>query len=206
MVPHFLPGENPFLREFAAKHAMPQEGCAAAPRPCCQGGSQARLRCRSWPRRTAASSPSQQESHLQPGDVRAVHVQGNVYLVAGAGTNIAVQVGEDGVIVVDTGATATDKALAVIKELAKEKEIRWIVNTSFRPDHTGGQRSLRERRPHGQRQSRGDRRARERRGAHGAAPKCPTPRWPFNTYFEEMRDFPFNGEPVVLYHHAAVTR
>ena len=59
-------------------------------------------------------------------------------MIVGAGANIAVQVGEDGVLVVDTGATATDKVLAAIKELAKDKEIRWIVNTTFRPDQPRG--------------------------------------------------------------------
>jgi glyoxylase-like metal-dependent hydrolase (beta-lactamase superfamily II) len=149
-------------------------------------------------------APDQQESHLQPGDVRAVHVQGNVYLVAGAGTNIAVQVGEDGVIVVDTGATATDKALAVIKELAKEREIRWIVNTSFRPDHTAGNQAFAS----AGRTVNGNSAAivaHENAAARMARAKVPDSARPFNTYFEETRDFPFNGEPVVLYHHAAVT-
>ena len=29
---------------------------------------------------------------------------------------------------------------------------------------------------------------------------------PFNTYFEASRDFPFNGEPIVLYHDDAGVR
>ena len=42
-------------------------------------------------------------------------------------------------LVVDTGAAGTsDKVLAAIKALAPDKEIRWMVNTTFRPDHTGG--------------------------------------------------------------------
>ena len=54
--------------------------------------------------RNGGFRPEQQPSKLPPGDVRAVPVQGNVYMIVGAGTNIAVQVGEDGVLVVDTGA------------------------------------------------------------------------------------------------------
>jgi hypothetical protein len=137
VVPHFLPGENPFVREFAAKHAMPQEGVRGGAETLLPGWKPGAPPLPFVAAKNGGFKPEQQESHLQPGDVRALHVQGNVYLVVGAGTNIAVQVGEDGVIVVDTGATATDKALAVIKELAKEKEIRWIVNTSC-PDHTAG--------------------------------------------------------------------
>ena len=37
------------------------------------------------------------------GDVETIHVQGNVHMIVGSGANIAVQVGEDGVLVVDTG-------------------------------------------------------------------------------------------------------
>ncbi len=127
-----------------------------------------------------------------------------MYLVVGAGTNIAVQVGEDGVIVVDTGATTTDKALAAIKELAKDKEIRWVVNTSFRPDHTAGNEAFSS----AGRTVNGNPAAivaHENAAARMAHAKVPDSARPFNTYFEEMRDFPFNGEPVVLYHQAAVT-
>ena len=204
VVPHFLPGENPFLREFAAKHAMPQEGVRGGAETLLPGWKPGAPPLPFVAAKNGGFKPEQQASHLQPGDVRAVHVQGNVYLVVGAGTNIAVQVGEDGVIVVDTGATATDKALAVIKDLAKEKEIRWIVNTSFRPDHTAGNEAFSS----AGRTVNGNPAAivaHENAAARMAQAKVPVSARPFNTYFEEMRDFPFNGEPVVLYHHAAVT-
>ncbi len=52
-------------------------------------------------------------------------------MIVGAGANIAVQVGDDGVLVVDTGAAAqSDKVLAAIKAAGRDKEIRWIVNTT----------------------------------------------------------------------------
>ncbi|MEP7310619.1 MAG: MBL fold metallo-hydrolase [Acidobacteriota bacterium] len=204
VVPHFLPGENPFLREFAAKHAMPQEGVRGGAETLLPGWKPGAPPLPLVAAKNGGFKPEEQESHLQPGDVRAVHVQGHVYLVVGAGTNIAVQVGEDGVIVVDTGATATDKALAVIRELAKGKEIRWIVNTSFRPDHTAGNEAFSS----AGRTVNGNPAAivaHENAAARMAQGKVPDSARPFNTYFEETRDFPFNGEPVVLYHHAAVT-
>jgi glyoxylase-like metal-dependent hydrolase (beta-lactamase superfamily II) len=65
-------------------------------------------------------------------------VQGSVYVVAGAGGNIAVQVGEDGVLLVDTGtAQSSDKVMNEIQQLST-KPIRYILNTNARPDHTGG--------------------------------------------------------------------
>ena len=75
---------------------------------------------------------------MPAGEVRAVHVQGNVHMIVGAGANVAVQVGPDGVVVVDTGGAGMgEKVLAAIRQLS-DKPIRWIVNTTFRPDHIGG--------------------------------------------------------------------
>src|SRR5678815_4468892 len=67
-----------------------------------------------------------------------MRVSGDVYLLAGDGANIAVQVGPQGAFVVDTGAgKLSDKVVAAIARLSA-KPIQFIVNTSFRPDHTGG--------------------------------------------------------------------
>src|SRR4029077_5538694 len=52
------------------------------------------------------------------GEIHVVPVQGNVYMLVGAGGNIAVQIGDEGVLVVDTGLVAmSDKVLAAIKKL-----------------------------------------------------------------------------------------
>ena len=56
-----------------------------------------------------------------PGDIGVLPVRGNVYLLVGAGANIAVSVGKDGVFVVDTGpAEAKEKVLAAIQRLSRE--------------------------------------------------------------------------------------
>jgi cyclase len=69
-------------------------------------------------------------------------VQGNVYMIAGAGGNIAVQVGVDGVVLVDSGSTAsTDEVLAAIKTITP-KPIRYIINTGPGADHIGGNEKL----------------------------------------------------------------
>jgi glyoxylase-like metal-dependent hydrolase (beta-lactamase superfamily II) len=59
-------------------------------------------------------------------------------MVSGAGGNIAVQVGDDGVLMVDTGLEAPgERVMEAVRRLSS-KPIRYIVNTSARPDHTGG--------------------------------------------------------------------
>jgi glyoxylase-like metal-dependent hydrolase (beta-lactamase superfamily II) len=73
-------------------------------------------------------------------------VHGNVYVVAGAGSNIAMSVGTDGVLLVDTGsAEMSEKLIAAIQQFLRQRDrfgpqlpIRHIINTSADADHVGG--------------------------------------------------------------------
>ena len=76
------------------------------------------------------------------GDLEVIQVRPNFYMIAGAGGNIAVQVGEDGVLVTDTGlASRADAVLAAIKKISPAP-IRYIANTSADPDHVGGNEAV----------------------------------------------------------------
>jgi len=78
------------------------------------------------------------------GEIQTLKVQGNVYLLTGAGGNIAVQVGDAGVLVVDTGvAEMSDKVVAAIRKLS-DKPIQYLINTHMHPDHTGGNDAVRK--------------------------------------------------------------
>jgi glyoxylase-like metal-dependent hydrolase (beta-lactamase superfamily II) len=62
----------------------------------------------------------------------------NIHLVAGAGGNVTVQIGDDGVLVVDTGSVATAPAtLAAIRRIT-QAPIRYVIDTSADVDHAGG--------------------------------------------------------------------
>jgi cyclase len=75
-------------------------------------------------------------------EIQAQAVQGNIYMLTGAGGNITVQVGEEGVLVVDTQfEPMAPKILAAIRKIS-DKPIRYIVNTHVHPDHTGGNEAL----------------------------------------------------------------
>src|SRR5580658_3235007 len=70
--------------------------------------------------------------------IEVLPVQGNIYMLAGAGGNITLQLGETGVLVVDTGLPPmSDKVIAEIRKLSK-KPLRYVVNTDVHEDHTGG--------------------------------------------------------------------
>ena len=74
----------------------------------------------------------------QPSRLDIVQIRPNVHLIAGAGGNVAVQTGGDGVVLVDTGAAAsTDDLLAAVRRITKAP-IRFIFNTSADADHVGG--------------------------------------------------------------------
>jgi cyclase len=74
-----------------------------------------------------------------PPAVQSYRVQGNVWMLSGGFVNAAVQIGDEGVLVVDTMTDAlAEPMIAEIKRLAGDKPIRWIINTHAHPDHTGG--------------------------------------------------------------------
>ena len=71
-------------------------------------------------------------------EMKSTHVAGNVYMLEGAGGNIGVSVGEDGILIVDDQfAPLADKIRAALKELGDGK-LKFILNTHWHGDHTGG--------------------------------------------------------------------
>jgi cyclase len=70
--------------------------------------------------------------------IKATKVAGNVYMLEGAGGNIGVSVGEDGILIVDDQfAPLADKIRAALKGLT-DKKLHFILNTHWHGDHTGG--------------------------------------------------------------------
>jgi glyoxylase-like metal-dependent hydrolase (beta-lactamase superfamily II) len=91
----------------------------------------------------AAAAPQQPAaSPGGAGDLTVLPIRPNFYLIAGAGGHIAVQIGDDGVVVVDAGLAArAERALAAITKLTPQP-IRYIINTGPDADHVGGNESL----------------------------------------------------------------
>jgi cyclase len=142
--------------------------------------------------------------------VEVFKVKGNVYLVAGAETNVTVQVGPLALFVVDTAtADMSDKLLAAIKTISP-LPIRSIVNTSGNPNYMGGNERFAK--------SSGDNvnaflgqgarvYAHENAYARLSNPKdgsspVPTVLWPTDAFAVPLKSF-YNGEPIQLIHPAS---
>jgi glyoxylase-like metal-dependent hydrolase (beta-lactamase superfamily II) len=87
--------------------------------------------------RTPRQTPFPKNPDWSKLEVETLPVQGQVYLLAGAGGNIAAQVGPDSVLLVDTGyEQMAPKVLAAVRKLSN-KPLRTIINTTLMDSHTG---------------------------------------------------------------------
>jgi glyoxylase-like metal-dependent hydrolase (beta-lactamase superfamily II) len=148
-------------------------------------------------------------------DVRSRLVQGNVWLINAGIVNVAVQIGSDGVFVVDTGSEAMgEKILAEIKRLAGDKPIRYIVNTHAHADHIGGNVAIAKAGKSviagnfaGQAGAEAANAAKivahentqlRMAGGEGGQAAAPTAAMPTDTFFVRRYDMFFNGEAIQM--------
>ena len=158
-------------------------------------------------------------------DVQTMFVQGfdatKVYLIHGAGANITAQIGDDGVLLVDTGTgQATDKVLAAIRRLT-DKPVRYIINTNADVDHAGGNESVLKA-IGGQRTAQGgggggvenpdgamlvahQNTANRMADAADNRPAYPDEVIPKSTFITDNKQIYFNGEPIELWWHGGHT-
>ena len=79
-----------------------------------------------------------QERDFSKVEIKVQKVAGTVYMLQGAGGNIGVSVGEDGIVIVDDQfAPLAPKIKEALKGIT-DKPIRFILNTHYHGDHTGG--------------------------------------------------------------------
>jgi glyoxylase-like metal-dependent hydrolase (beta-lactamase superfamily II) len=71
-------------------------------------------------------------------EIKVTKVSGNIYMLEGAGGNIAASVGDDGIVIVDDQyAPLAEKIQAALKGIT-DKPVRFVINTHYHGDHTGG--------------------------------------------------------------------
>jgi glyoxylase-like metal-dependent hydrolase (beta-lactamase superfamily II) len=223
-VPNYLWGQHPSLREYADKNNVSLLGALGGPetmypeflaklKDAASAETEAKAKLfPSGPQR--ASRAADPDPH--DGEIHVLPVQGGVYMLVGDGGNIAVQVGEQGPMLVDTGkGELSAKVVAAIRKLS-ERPIQFIVNTSFHPDRTGGNVKL-----HaagydpsvvgsffsGQFADAGkgatiigQQNVQNRLSELKGPGAIPSEGWPSDTFFKERRRKFHNGEAVEIFH------
>ena len=81
-----------------------------------------------------------QDKDFSKVEIKVTKVSGNIYMLEGEGGNIAASVGEDGIVIVDDQfAPLAEKIQAALKNLKiTDKPVRFVINTHYHGDHTGG--------------------------------------------------------------------
>ncbi|MES2606548.1 MAG: MBL fold metallo-hydrolase, partial [Pseudomonadota bacterium] len=188
-VPHNLPGENFLLDEFAQKYGVSRWvlGAGAAsmyPEFADSIARDAEVR----PTAPAVVPVINMESGLQ-----SLHVKGKIWLITGAGANIVAQVGDEGVLLVDSGSAAMAAAVREeVRKIAGDKPIRYLINTQWSEEHTGGNVLLSA---EGQRPAI---LAHENVGLRMSAAGAEASTLEMETYYGDSKMIYFNGEVVEL--------
>lgn len=156
-------------------------------------------------------APAQQNT---PIELHTLHVQGNVYMIVGAGGNVTVQTGDDGILLVDSGLPGnTDKLIAEVRKISKGP-IRYLINTHVHPDHVGGNEkiflagsTITGGNVTGDIQDAGvgatiiaHEAVLNRISSATGNQVMPAKAWPSDTYFTREKKLFFNGEAVLLSH------
>ncbi len=144
------------------------------------------------------------------GEIGVLPVQGKVYMLNLGDVNVVAQVGEDGILLVDTGPSEwTDRIVRTLQDRFPERDIRIIVNTHMHPDHTGGNAALAKLaggggggggRGGGPRIVAHENTLNRMSGATEGEKELPQEMLPTSTFFTAEKEIYFNGEPIeVLY-------
>jgi len=148
-------------------------------------------------------------------EVHTLHVQGNVYMLVttgAAGGNVTLQVGDDGVLLVDTSVpSVTSQLVAEIRKLS-DKPIRYVINTHVHADHVGGNEAIAKM---GSTIAGGNVGVGAGEGAGviahenvmtrmsaptGTTAPMPFAAWPTDTFFTAKKELFFNGEAIEIEH------
>ncbi|MGH9943260.1 MAG: MBL fold metallo-hydrolase [Pyrinomonadaceae bacterium] len=90
----------------------------------------------------AASAARAQQQDFSSVQMKTTHVAGNVHMIEGAGGNIGVSAGPDGILIVDDQfAPLADKIRAALKQINPGK-LEFVLNTHYHGDHTGSNKEF----------------------------------------------------------------
>jgi glyoxylase-like metal-dependent hydrolase (beta-lactamase superfamily II) len=156
---------------------------------------------------------SEKTRTTETGDLEVLQLRPNFFMIAGAGGHIGVQVGDDGVVVVDTGSTASAGAVVAAIRKVTTQPIRYVINTSADPDHVGGNEAVAKAGQSlftsadflgGGASILSAERVLARMGAPtGQASPFPVAAWPTETFDHPRKYMYLNGEGIEILHQPA---
>src|SRR5436309_3516227 len=141
-----------------------------------------------------------QQQDFSKVEIKVEHAAGKVYVLYGAGGNIGVSVGEDGILIVDDQyAPLADKIRAALKGLGEGK-LKFVLNTHWHGDHTGGNESFGAEAPILAQTNVRKRMAVEQHVMGETVPASPAKALPVVTYDHSV-SIHWNGEEIHVVHY-----
>ena len=225
-VPHYLPGENPYLASARkSQHLTDDGGSGGAATTYPEYATNGRV---AWPVLPPSPAASARLAEAREGSgsgsdgpsttVEILPVHSNIFMLATSGGNVTVQTGDQGVLLVDAGPERlSGLLLAAIRKLS-DKPIRSLLNTHYHSDHTGGNEAVAKvgvrLRMSGGANTQGGMYAGPAAIAHenvllamsaptGERAPTATAAWPTDTFFTDEHEVVFNGEAILLRHQPA---
>ena len=150
------------------------------------------------------------------GQVGVLPVQGRIYMLNLGDANIVAHVGDDGILLVDTGPVEwSDRILSTLRDRFPGRAIRYIINTSMLPEHTGGNAAM-AKTAGGAGGGRGgggggggaariiahENTMNRMQGTVESEKELPPEMLPTSTFFTKKKEIYFNGEPIEILYQA----
>ena len=154
------------------------------------------------------SAVSSRAAEPDTGGLDVIRVRPNFYMIAGAGGNIGVQIGSDGVVLLNSGnGAASNQVIGSIKKVT-DLPIRYIINTDAGPDFVGGNAKLAKT---GLNVLNGQSGAAilahesvlNRMSARNAKPSYPGDAWPSEAFLTKRYAFRMNDDAIEIFYQPA---
>ena len=145
-----------------------------------------------------------------PGEVGVLPVQGNVYMLNLGDVNIVAQVGDDGILLVDSGPAAwSERITQTLRDRFGDRPLRYLINTSMNTSHAGGNATMMKLAPPGNNTAKliaHENTLNRMNGTAEGETELPQDMLPTSTFFTEKKEIYFNGEPIeILFQPKAYT-
>jgi cyclase len=136
------------------------------------------------------------------GEVGVLPVQGNIYMLNLGDVNIVAQVGDDGILLVDSGPAAwSERITQTLRDRFGDRPLRYLINTSVDTNHAGGNASMMKLAPPGNNSAKliaHENTLNRMNGTAEGEKELPQDMLPTSTFFTEKKEIYFNGEPIEI--------